>query len=92
MIKEGALQQFLVLAFQHIKSLDQALTDTNAELSILSQALSDLKDERLNQAVRQARKTRQRLAADSAEKPRAEVSSGEEYDQIIQRLLNGEVC
>jgi hypothetical protein len=92
MINEGALQQFLVMAFEGLKELEQALTETNEEMQILLKALHSLKDPRIEVAVKKAREVHRRLQADSAGNVHAEVSSASEYDQIIQRLLNGEVC
>jgi hypothetical protein len=92
MINEGALQQFLVMAFDGLKNLEQALTETNQELQILSRALHSLNDSKIETAVKAAREVHQRLRADSAGNAHAEVPSASEYDQIIQRLLNGEVC
>jgi len=92
MINEGALRQFLVMAFEHLKDLNQALTDTNEEHSMLLEALRNLKDKRIDDAVKQARESRRNLAAAFEETPHGEVSSAGEYDQIIQRLLDGEVC
>jgi len=92
MINEGALQQFLVMAFEGLKNLEQTLAETNQELQILSRALHSLKDPKIETAVTEAREVHQRLQADSARNVHAEVSSSSEYDQIIQRLLNREVC
>ncbi|MGA2203783.1 MAG: hypothetical protein ABSG40_17675 [Terriglobales bacterium] len=92
MINEGALQQFLVMAFEGLKELEQALTETNEEMQILLKALHGLEDPRIEAAVKQAREVHRRLQADSAGNVHAEFSNASEYDQIIQRLLNGEVC
>jgi hypothetical protein len=92
MINQGALQQFLVMAFEGLKELEQALTETNEEMQILLKALHSLEDPRIEAAVKKAREVHRRLQADSARNVHAEVSNVAEYDQIIQRLLNGEVC
>jgi hypothetical protein len=92
MVNEGALRQFLVMAFEHMKAQEQALADVNTELSILREAVQMIPDKTLSQAAAQARHTRQRLRADAAMIPHGADDSGSEYDQIIRRLLNREVC
>jgi len=61
-------------------------------MQILLRALHSLNDPKIETAVKKAREVHQRLQADSARNVHAEISSAAEYDQIIQRLLNGEVC
>src|SRR5271167_2649922 len=47
MVNEGALRQFLVMAFEHLKAQDEALADVNTELSILRDAIREIPDKAL---------------------------------------------